>query len=1148
MQNIFDNNNCLITNNSKQANRWGVSAISAYCCAIVQNIVSGNITDNFLVVAESISDSIAYNDNLQYLVANEPQLQDYQVVLFKDYEFLPYDMLTANKDIISARIALYQNLIANQEKVIVICAITTLLNKIVPKQFIAANSFNLKVGQHINTSSIIVQLQQGGYQRLPIVTRHGQFATRGAVLDIFPTASQYPIRLEFFDRELESIRYFDPETQLTLRHIKAFTLLPAGEYDFEPAKVELFENQWLQHLPEAELDCQQLIAVKQMQLFPGIENYMPLFFENTNSLLDYFNDKTKVFIDKNCHRVAQDFIKSTKKRYTELNQQQNLLPPKLLFLGIEQIFADFKNLCRIEIDKNSKPVIAANKLKLNRQQLTRQIIELSLQKPTIISAQSQGQLQSLQNMLENNQRKFSIATNLDNALQQATIDNLIIIATPFAAGFHNEQIQLICFNEIWQSSATVQKVYESKAIQKQQQQATLDLMNIQVGDPIVHLQHGIGLYQGSKVLTDCYPVEEFIVISFQKGETLYTPINDLHLLSKFNIGSASQVPKLSRLGSSKWDSEVKKTKTLLEDSAGYLLASHQKRKLAKGIKMSVSQQQYQKFVAEFEYTETEDQLRAIADVEADMQAAKPMNRLVCGDVGFGKTEVALRAAFIAMNSDKQTVVLTPTTLLAKQHYDTFCSRFKNFDANIALVSSATDNSDIVAQMANNEIDIIIGTHKLLFSKLNFDNVGLLIIDEEHRFGVKQKQQLQQLNYQIDQLLLTATPIPRTLNIALSDLMDFSIITEPPQNRLPINTIVTGYNQAIIKEAILREVMRGGQVFFLQNQINKLETTMQELQQILPKVKFNIGHGQMPKPKLEKVMFEFYNHKFDVLICTTIIENGIDIANANTIVVDKAEQYGLAQLHQIRGRVGRSFHQAYAYLLIQNELNLTSDAKQRLQAIAAFTDLGSGFNIASSDLEIRGAGEILGKNQSGQIQKIGIALYLRLLQQAIDQKTGTNNDKQQVLEQISIKFGLSCLFTENYIPDVALRVSLYSELAAITSEDKLEAFNNEIIDRFGALTIEGRQLIERQLLKIKCHNFGIVEINCSDKYYRLMFSKTTCVQPETIIKILQDSPAAFKFTEGNCLAFAGNTKFATEDLDTRISALSEVEMAVIFASK
>ena len=1121
-----------------QVNQWGVSSITAHCIALIEQWQNKNFSDNLLVVTSSLQNAQEYYHNLSYLSQHLNLESEVAVNLFQDYELLPYDMLPINKDHISKRLGLYQRLLQHKSGNIVIGAVTTLMHKVLPRNFVSANSFQFCVGQKYDAQTLAQMLQVGGYQQRPIVTQSGQFAVRGAIIDLYPSAKEVPIRLEFFDEQIESIRYFDPFSQRTISQLKQFTLMPAGEFDFSQTGVQCFEKNWFEHIPSASLESMQLKAVKQKRVFDGIENYMPLFFVECKTLLDYFAQPPCLFIDQNCYSSALEFEQNAKRRYGELNEEVAIIEPQQLYLSASKLWELFKKSPRIEVSKKIKNILKTipqpkEETHIPKQSYIKECLQFSR---SLIAAQGEGQLQSLQNMLQNLKLPH---TKVDNYFQAVACHEttIIIFEAPFATGFRIKDLQLLCYNQLWQQNKA--PILESKKLPQKPKADTiaLDMMDMQTGDPIVHIEHGIGLYQGLKTMAHHQPIEEFIVISYQKGETLYVPISDLHHLSKYNVGSSLIPPKISKLGSEKWRRDIDKAKQIITDSASELLESHTNRKLAKGIAMKVATQEYTRFCAEFEYTETEDQLKAIVDVERDMARPRPMNRLVCGDVGFGKTEVAMRGAFIAMNNKKQTVVLVPTTLLANQHYETFSQRFKNSPARITLLTRTQQKQteQIAKAVADNAIDIIIGTHKLLFSKLCFDNVGLLIIDEEHRFGVKQKEKLKQLNYRVDQLTLTATPIPRTLNMALSDIMHFSIIAQPPQDRLPINTIITSKFKSVVKEAIMREILRGGQIFYLQNKITKMSTTLEYLQNLLPRAKIRIAHGQMHRQELERTMFDFYNHQFDVLLCTTIIETGIDIPNANTIIIEQAEQFGLAQLHQIRGRVGRSFHQAYAYLLTVRD-PLTAEAQQRLEALSLANKLGSGFNIASHDLEIRGAGEILGEHQSGQIQRIGMSLYLELLQKAIKDSKNGDEPSSDLSSPAEIKLGLSAILPDNYIPDIVLRIALYRQLNSIANRESLQQFQLQLIDRFGPLPKDTVTLLGTQILKIQCRALGIEKIHCSDKSYRIVFGANTNTAPQKIVHLLQSYAGSFRFEQGNSLIFIGSIKYPTLNRELRIAAL------------
>jgi len=1122
-----------VKNKDNWSNYWASAPVTGHCLAL-NELWQNRVSDNLLVITANIQEAEQYYQTLNYL-ANQTTQGNTSVHYFQDYEVLPYDMLSYNRNYVSARLQLYHQLISEPRGHIVVAAISTLMGRVVPKSFISSSFFQFKVGQSINLQHIENQLALAGYQRVPIVTTIGTFAVRGAVIDMYISANDMPIRIEFFDDEIESIRFFDPFTQRTIRQIKQFNLMPAGEFDFSPKGVKLFQQQWLDHLPDADADAMQVSRVAKQQVFKGIESFFPLFFDSCDLLFDYFEQLPFIFVTEGVQQAAMRFEDSFVKRYQDLAHQSDLLPPKLLFADVSEVNHRIKICPKIIVKTGVKPYFKtiAKFESINRKQLRHQVKQLVTAKGTIVVANNLGQLQFIKHMLNDLGLRYSLTDNWQQAVNCAKQQQIALIEAKMYSCVALQSWQIVNIDALCQ--VHIPSLANDKTTTKTVGIQANNPLTLNDGDFVVHLEHGIGIYKGLTMYGDSHNRDEFVVIEYLNQERLYVPISDLHFVSPYNAGSNLMEPKLNSLSGQKWQREVNRIKQKTEDIAANLLLSHSKRKLAKGLSLVAESKAYQNFVDEFEFQETQDQLKAIDEVIADMQKPSPMNRLISGDVGFGKTEVAMRAAFIAFNNRKQTIILVPTTLLANQHYNTFTQRFSNCNAVIANFSGSKTQQDVVTAFNDHQIDIVVATHKVLFHPLNFEHLGLIILDEEHRFGVKQKEQLKSFNLTVDQLYMTATPIPRTLNMALADIMDISIIAQPPQSRLAINTIVANFSMQIVKESIQRELSRGGQVFYLQNKINRHQYTKEQLLQAFPQARIAIAHGQLPSDTLERTMFNFSNHQYDILICTTIIETGIDIPNANTIIIEHAENFGLAQLHQIRGRVGRSFHQAYAYLLTTHA-TMTQDAKLRLNALEQATALGSGFNIASSDLEIRGAGEILGEKQSGQIQRIGVRLYLDILQQAVNQLKGDKNLTLQQNNTVQLKLQLNCFLPETYIADILVRLPLYHQLSTLKTEREVDAFQIELQDRFGALPEEVLNLLAKHKIELLCKLHGIDKISCSDEQIRLSFSNQTTILPEQIVFLMQKNPNYFKFENGNQLIFLGSAHYSTDDKTQRFEAI------------
>ncbi|MEE2001471.1 transcription-repair coupling factor [Alkalimonas sp. MEB108] len=1057
-----------------------------------------------------------------------------------DWETLPYDVFSPHQDIISQRLrTLYQ--LPRQQQAMVIVPISTLLLRVCSPSYLNQHSLLVQTGQQLDLVQLKQQLTAVGYRAVEQVMEHGEFSARGSLLDLYPMGSALPYRIDFFDDEIDGIRLFDPDSQRTLDKVSQIELLPAHEFPTDQAAIERFRSQYRQQFT-ARTEPESLYQQVSKGLFPaGIEYYFPLFSEDTATLFDYLPADTTCLLLGDLQHSADKFWRELSKRYHDrgVDPLRPLLPPEQLYQPADQLFSQLKRFGRIKLTPAFLPAKAgtdnapcqllpdlsiAHQQKQPLQLLKDFLLTLKQQQgQALFCVESEGRRESLLQLLKTIHISLPQFDSLDAFV--ASKQDLGILVGQLEQGVLLElarPLALISENELFG-----QKISQRRR-QKRSQQVSADtiirnLAELSPGQPVVHLQHGIGRYQGLQVLDAGGISAEFVTIEYAGGSKLYVPVASLHLLSRYS-GSEPEHAPWHKLGTDSWERARKKAAEKVRDVAAELLDIYAQRALQTGYAFQLDAAEYAAFADSFPFEETADQVDAIAAVLSDMQQAKAMDRLVCGDVGFGKTEVAMRAAFVAVHDRHQVAILVPTTLLAQQHYENFRDRFANWPVRVEVISrfiSPKQQAQILADAADGKVDILIGTHKLLQDDIRFANLGLLIVDEEHRFGVKQKDKIKALRANIDILTLTATPIPRTLNMSLSGMRDLSIIATPPAKRLAVKTFVREFDDTLIREAVLREIMRGGQVYFLHNDVATIENMAEELATLLPEARIAIAHGQMRERELERIMADFYHQRFNLLLCSTIVETGIDVPTANTMIINRADKFGLAQLHQLRGRVGRSHHQAYTYLLTPPVKRLTPDAVKRLEAIASLEDLGAGFTLATHDLEIRGAGELLGSEQSGQIESVGFNLYMDMLEQAVEAlKNGKEPSLDQLLSQQSeIELRIPALLPEDYIPDVSMRLSFYKKLASAKNERELDEVQVELIDRFGLLPDASKNLVALSTFKLQAQALGIKRIEASAKGGIVEFMEQTRVAPAYIIELIQTKSREFKLEGGQKLRFS-----------------------------
>lgn len=1049
---------------------------------------------------------------------------DLPVLHFPDWETLPYDVFSPHQDIISQRIATLYRLPEIKHGVLVV-PIATALHRLAPTRFLLGSGLLLDVGQKLDVEEMRARLEAAGYRCVDTVYEHGEFAVRGALIDLFPMGSETPYRIDLFDDEIETLRTFDPETQRSVDKVESIRLLPAREFPLEKKAVTDFRGRFRERFDVDFRRCPIYQDLASGITPAGIEYYLPLFFEETGTLFDYLPGDTQVFSLPGIEQAAEQFWLDARKRYEDrrVDPERPLLPPADIFLPVEDCFARLKHWPRVVVSQEDVEV-GVGRERFDAHPLPDLAIQAKASEPlaalrrfieeypgrVLFCAESAGRREVLLELLARLKLKPLEVANWHEFT--ASRERLAICIAPLDEGLLLDDLALVA-----ESPLFGQRVMQRRRREKSRDggdNVIKNLTELREGAPVVHIDHGVGRYLGLVTMEFDGQAAEFLALMYAEEAKLYVPVANLHLIARYT-GSDDALAPLHRLGSETWQKAKRKAAEQVRDVAAELLDIYARRAAREGYAFKDPAADYATFSAGFPFEETPDQQAAIDAVREDMLAGKPMDRLVCGDVGFGKTEVAMRAAFIAVHSGKQVAVLVPTTLLAQQHYNSFRDRFADWPVTVEVMSrfkTAKEVNEAVARLAEGKIDIVIGTHKLLQDDVKFHNLGLVIIDEEHRFGVRQKEQLKALRSEVDILTLTATPIPRTLNMAVSGMRDLSIIATPPARRLSVRTFVMEQHDSVIKEALLRELLRGGQVYYLHNDVKTIEKCAADLQALVPEARVGIGHGQMHERDLERVMSDFYHKRFNVLVASTIIETGIDVPSANTILIERADKFGLAQLHQLRGRVGRSHHQAYAYLLTPPRKGMTEDAQKRLEAIANAQDLGAGFVLATHDLEIRGAGELLGDGQSGQIQAVGFTLYMEMLERAVKaiRKGEQPNLEQPLGGGTEVNLRVPALIPDDYLPDVHSRLILYKRIASAADEDALKELQVEMIDRFGLLPEPTKNLMRLTLLKLQAEKLGIKKIDAGPQGGRIEFAADTCVDPLTLIKLIQSAPARYKF--------------------------------------
>lgn len=1090
---------------------------------------------------------------LEFFLDSEHHPQE--LLFFPDWETLPYDQFSPHQDIISERLYTLSR-IQQVSDAIIITSASTLMHRLCPPEFLNQYALMLKEGQKLDLTSFRNQLQQSGYHCVNKVLEHGEFALRGSIIDVYPMGSGLPFRIELFDDEVESLREFDTETQRTIGKISEINVLPAREFPLNEQSQLLFRRAFRELFPGNPSQCPIYEAISEGQFPSGIEYYLPLFFEKTVTFFDYLPKDAKVCLIESIQNNAELFWQELSERYEQrrYDVSRPILTPTTCFLNPTELMTKANNYEQLRLFHQASEkkgavvnfdVAPAPQLPIDRktEEPLSQLREYcaTQSRRYLIVVESAGRREVLLDLLKPSRIVPKIQASWYDFINDTAPINITTGALTSGCELTQKNTILIVESQLFGEQSTPQRRSTQKVVDPDL--IIRDMAELRLGAPVVHLQFGVGRYQGLQHIESNGTASEFLVLTYAGEDKIYVPVTSLHMISRYT-GVDSEHAPLHKLGTDQWQREKKKAAEKIHDVAIELLDLYAKREAQPGHQYELSQSDYVKFASAFPFTETVDQLQAIEQIISDMQSTRPMDRLICGDVGFGKTEVAMRAAFVAVQNSKQVCVLVPTTLLAGQHFESFRDRFADFPVNIELLSrfrSAKETETVLAALKSGKVDIVIGTHKLFQSNIAFKNLGLLIIDEEHRFGVKQKEHIKALRTHVDILSMTATPIPRTLNMAMAGIRDISLMTTPPAKRLAIKTFWQEKKDPVVREAILREILRGGQVFFLHNNVETIDRICQDLQTLVPEAKIRSAHGQMRERELERVMSEFYHHRFNVLVCTTIIETGIDIPTANTIIIDRADKFGLAQLHQLRGRVGRSHHQAYAYLLTPDEKTLTSDAVKRLEAIVSLEDLGAGFTLATHDLEIRGAGELLGEEQSGNMHAIGFNLFMEMLDRAVsDLKAGKTPELSAPMYQgPEIDLRISAIIPEDYIGDIHNRLIMYKRISNAKDKQQLHELQIELIDRFGLLPPSVKHLLLITELKLKAQAIGILKISAGAQQGKLEFSEKPLIDPGALISLIQVHAKRYQMEGPQRLRFTLDSTTAEERIFEISSLLNKL---------
>jgi transcription-repair coupling factor (superfamily II helicase) len=1104
-----------------------------------------------IVVTQNSRAAEALRDEIAFFAGGA-----HPVRVFPDLETLPYDGFSAHPDITSARLATLAEL-PKARRGTWLVAVDTLLQRLAPRSYVEAYSLKVHVGETLDLDALRAQLTLAGYAAVTQVVAHGEFAVRGSLLDVFPMGSDSPYRIDLLDRDVETIRHFDPDTQRSGDKLDRIALLPARETPLNPEAVREFRRRYRLRFTG---DLSEQIIYRDVsvgQAPGGLEYYLPLFFERTSHLFEYLPPMSTVVDINDAGTTVDDAWKSIVDRHEQLrhDRQRPILDPAELYLTPDDVRGEWAAWPRVELRNFEWPPETPGRIQNFATTAPAQVrVDARAEQPAaelvahlgatsarvLLAAESAGRRELLLDLL----RGRGIAPKIfDNFASFVAADQKLGITVCGAvSGLTLEFPDLEILTESQMFGDRARQERRRRRAERDPAKILKELTDLRIGAPVVHESYGVGRYVGLQTMDVAGYTGEFLVLEYADGDKLYVPVQALHLVSRYT-GAPAETAPLHKLGGEQWQKARRKAGQRIRDVAAELLDLYSRRAAREGTKMASGEAEYRAFQAGFRFEETADQAAAIEHVLGDMKSDKPMDRVICGDVGFGKTEVALRAAFVAVQAGKQVAVLVPTTLLAQQHFTTFSDRFADWPVRVASLSRFRTNKEaeaVIEGVAAGSVDIVIATQRLLQGRIRFKDLGLVVIDEEHRFGVRDKEKLKALRAEVDVLTLTATPIPRTLNMAMGGLRDLSLITTPPAERLAVKTFVLEWNETVVREAAMREIRRGGQIYFVHNTVETIEKTAQAIRELVPEANVAVGHGQMRERELEQLMLDFYHRRFNVLVCTTIVESGIDVPTANTIIIDRADRFGLAQIHQLRGRVGRSHHRAYAYLITPQRKAMTADAIKRLEALESLEDLGAGFTLATHDLEIRGAGELLGDEQSGQIEEIGYNLYMELLERAVNAlKTGKQADLERPMDAgPEVDLHLPALIPEDYVPDVHLRLVLYKRIASTQSREELDELKVEMIDRFGPMPQYSQSLFRTAQIKLRAGELGIRKIDAGATSGYFIFEEQNKIDPKRVLKLIQGKPKDYKLDGPLKLRFTHDAR-SEEILFTRIEMLVEL---------
>jgi transcription-repair coupling factor (superfamily II helicase) len=1098
--------------------RWHQLYGSARSLAIAEAVESD--TRPYLVIARDARELDQLRAELGFFLGGSRSIH-----ALPDWEVLPYDVFSPHPDIISERLAALAEM-PRLKSAVLLAAADTLGQRLAPRGYVDGRTFNLAVGDRLPLEPLRARLVESGYASVHQVTAPGEFALRGSLFDVYPMGTQTPLRVDLFDDEIEAIREFDPETQRSGASLRQVRLLPGRELPLDADSVKAFRLRYRKRFEGDPTRSVIYRGVSDGLAPPGIEFYLPLFFDSTDTLLDYLPADTVVCAATDIGGAVEHAARVVAERFEERRHdlERPVLAPGELYLSPAELESRLDTFTRIDYE-SFKVEAASQGFNFPTAAPQEWKVDLRAEKPlaplatfvqafdgrVLLAADSAGRREVLLEMLR--------ATGLTPAAAAGWHEfvdgdaHFSITVAPEMAGLNIVTPPIAVFGEAQLFGQRARQERRRRRAASDPQAILRDLTTLGPGSPVVHEEYGVGRYVGLQVMQVAGQDGEFVVIEYAGGDKLYVPVQQLHLVSRYS-GAAPESAPLHKLGTDQWAKARKRAADQIRDVAAELLDLYAQRQARRGPSLPTKELEYQAFASSFPFEETADQAEAIRQVMQDLSSEKPMDRVVCGDVGFGKTEVAMRAAFIAAQAGKQVVVLAPTTLLVEQHTNNFRDRFADWPVRIESLSrfrSGKESNAVLEGIEKGTVDIVIATHRLLHANVRFKELGLVIIDEEHRFGVRDKERLKTLRAEVHVLTLTATPIPRTLNMALGGLRDLSLITTPPAERLAIKTFVTEWHAPTLREACLREFRRGGQVYFVHNVVETIEKTAAEIARLIPEAEVRVGHGQMRERDLERLMVDFYHRRFNLLVCTTIIESGIDVPTANTIMIDRADRLGLAQLHQLRGRVGRSHHRAYAYLLTPPRKALTADAVKRLEAIESLEELGAGFVLATHDLEIRGAGELLGESQSGELTEVGLTLYLDLLEQAVK---ALKEGREPVLDRplaatAEVELRLPALLPESYVADVPVRLGVYKRLAAAPDNAAIDVLTEEIVDRFGPLPPPAMNLLRVARLKLQARAIGIRRLDLGPQGGYALFEESNQVDPKAVIRLVQHPVRDFR---------------------------------------